>query len=31
MSDKEKENWQLFGAIASAIGTAITAYFAGKK
>lgn len=27
----EKDRWMLVGAICSAIGTAITAYFAGKK
>lgn len=31
MSESEKDRWLLIGAIASAIGSAITLYFAGKK
>ena len=31
MTEAEKERWQLIGVIASAIGTAIVGYFAGKK
>lgn len=31
MTKEEKERWQLIGAIASAIGTAIAVYFAGKE
>ena len=31
MTEAEKERWQLIGVIASAIGTAIAGYFAGKK
>ena len=31
MTDAEKERWQLIGAIATAIGTAITVFFTGKK
>ncbi len=31
MTETEKERWQIIGVIASAIGTAIAGYFAGKK
>lgn len=31
MNDKEKDRWLLFAGIATAIGGAITSYFAGKK
>ena len=31
MTEAEKERWQIIGVIASAIGTAIVGYFAGKK
>ena len=31
MEKKEIQRWMLFGVICSAIGTAITAFFAGSK
>ena len=31
MTESEKERWQLIGVIATAVGTAIASYFAGKK
>lgn len=31
MTESEKERWQLIGVIATAVGTAIAGYFAGKK
>lgn len=31
MTEAEKERWQLIGVIATAIGTAIASFFAGKK
>lgn len=31
MTESEKERWQLIGVIATAVGTAIAGYFAGKS
>lgn len=31
MTEAEKERWQLIVVIATAVGTAIAGYFAGKK